>query len=158
MDYTQPPNLTESEIESFLGKAPIARICTLNKDGTIHAAPVWFRYRDGKIVFGTPSKSRKARNLGRDNRVTALIDVEGPPTRGVIVYGKAEMKMTGLEQAVWIFSKYMKPDKAVTYAKGLLGISKWVEVDIVPDHIGSFDYAKDKRYFEAVEGGGAEDR
>jgi nitroimidazol reductase NimA-like FMN-containing flavoprotein (pyridoxamine 5'-phosphate oxidase superfamily) len=157
MDYTQPPNLTESEIDSFLEKAPIARICTLNKDGTIHAAPVWFRYRHGKIVFGTPTRSRKARNLRRDDRITALIDVEGPPTRGVIVYGRAEMKMSGLEQAVWIFSKYMKPERAATYAKGLLGISKWVQVDIVPDHMGSFDYAKDRTYFDAVDGGEAED-
>ena len=32
--------LAKEEIESFLKEAKIARFCSLNNDGTIHAAPV----------------------------------------------------------------------------------------------------------------------
>ena len=79
MSYTQSPHLTSDEIESFLQEARIARFCSHNRDGTIHAAPVWYKYENGKMVIGTPHRSRKARNVRRNGNVTVLVDVEGPP-------------------------------------------------------------------------------
>jgi len=40
MSYTQSPPLTKEEIEDYLSSEKILRICTHNKDGTIHAVPV----------------------------------------------------------------------------------------------------------------------
>ena len=74
MVYTQSPVLTKEEIDKFLQKGNIARICSINKDGTIHAVPVWFDYDNGKVIIGTPKASRRARNIKQNNNVTVLID------------------------------------------------------------------------------------
>ena len=72
-------------MESFLKDARLARLCSFNKDGTVHAAPVWFVYENGRITMGAPARSRKARNIRRNGSVTVLVDIEGPPKRRVIV-------------------------------------------------------------------------
>lgn len=107
MTYTQSPQLTSQEIEAFLEEAKTARFCSMNKDGTIHAAPVWFEYKNGQTLTATPEKIRKTRNVRRNKNVTVLVDVEGPPTRGVIVYGNAELEYLDdpLQWAVSLFKK-----------------------------------------------------
>ncbi|KKN34896.1 hypothetical protein LCGC14_0789120 [marine sediment metagenome] len=151
MSYTQSPHLTEKEIDDFLNSAKIARICTHNKDGTIHAVPVWFNYDKGEIIIGTPKASRRARNLRRNNNVTVLIDEVGSPTRGVIIYGKANMDDKIMDQdAHSIFSRYMSQEEARGYWKGLSELTEWMKVIVKPIHIASFDYGKDTQYLEAT--------
>ncbi len=145
----------EDEMISLLNDAKIARLCTYNKDGTIHAAPVWYRYEDGKIILGTPIKSQKARNIMRNNSVTFLVDVMGPPTRGVIIYGKAaweKLDKNMISRAVPIFERYMPKDEAKIYAEGLSKISTWIGITITPIKIASFDYGKDELYRKATKG------
>lgn len=156
MSYTQSPHLTSDEIESFLQDAKIARFCSHNRDGTIHAAPVWYKYENGKMVIGTPLKSRKARNVRRNGNVTVLIDVEGPPTRGVIIYGKAELEELTIDDmisvGVSIFNRYMPEDKTQVYAEGLSKISEGVKITVTPLRMASFDYSKDELYRKATQG------
>lgn len=151
MSYTQSPHLTDDEIEEFLGSAKIARICTHNKDGTIHAVPVWFYYYNGEMIIGTPKNSRKARNLRRNNNVTILIDETGPPTRGVTISGKASMDDKDMDQAAHsLFSRYMSEKEAKGYWKGLSELTEWIKVIVKPIHIASFDYSRDKKFLEAT--------
>ena len=75
LTYTQSPPMSVQEAESFLREAKIARFCSLNKDGTIHAAPVWYKYENGEIIVATPPASRKARNVRRNENVAILIDI-----------------------------------------------------------------------------------
>ena len=89
MSYTQSPPLTKKEIEDFVSSAKITRICTHNEDGTIHAVPVWFNYKNGHFIIRTPEKSLKVRNLMRDNRLTLNLDINPPPAKGFILYGTA---------------------------------------------------------------------
>jgi nitroimidazol reductase NimA-like FMN-containing flavoprotein (pyridoxamine 5'-phosphate oxidase superfamily) len=158
MTYTQSPHLTDKEIEGFLREAQVARLCSHNRDGTIHAAPVFFRHEEGRIVFGTPEKSRKARNITRDANVTLLIDMEGPPAKGVIVYGMAETEKMDIGErehfatVVWLFEKYMSHDEATSAAQGLFRLTTWIKVTVHPSQIGSFDYAKGETYRKAVRG------
>ena len=154
--YTQSPHLVNDEIESLLREAKIARFCSHRKDGTIHATPVWYRYEDGKIILGTPVRSQKARNVERNNNVTVLVDVEGPPTRGVIIYGKAVLETLSIEkmisEGVLIFERYMTKDKARIYAEGLSKISTWILIKVSPVEVASFDYGKDELYRKASQG------
>jgi len=53
LGYTQSPHLSVEEIDSFLRKAEVARFCSLNADGTIHAVPVWYTYEHGQIIIFT---------------------------------------------------------------------------------------------------------
>ena len=92
--------LTREEILSLLEETKVARFCSLNDDGTIHAAPVWFKYDDGNIFIGTPASSRKARNVRRNKDVSILIDVGAPQIRGVLIYGAAKTTELGSESEV----------------------------------------------------------
>ncbi|MFX0063408.1 MAG: pyridoxamine 5'-phosphate oxidase family protein [Candidatus Hermodarchaeota archaeon] len=151
MSYTQSPHLTNDEIEIFLKEVQIARICTFNEDGTIHAVPVWFKYENGQFTIATPEKSRKIRNIIRNNNLTLLIDVEGPPTRGVIVYGTAKVDLAEWDsEALSLLEKYLPKEDARKTLDGLNKLAKWVKISIKPTHMASFDYAKDKKYWKAV--------
>ena len=151
LDYTQPPPLTEEEIESCLKEARTARFCSLNKDGTVHAAPVWFRYENGQIMIITPAVSRKAKNVKRNGKVSVLIDIEQPPQRGVLIYGKAELRYSHsrdeyLAEATKLYEKYMPRERAELTAQGMQKITHGVEIIVKPERIVSFDYGKDTQY------------
>ncbi len=151
MSYTQSPPLSPDEVLEFLNHVTVARVCTYNKDGSIHAAPVWFYYESGKVIFGTPDKSVKAKNLRRDNRITILVDDEGPPTRGVLIYGDAEITTENIEEtALKVFNRRMDSQRAIEYREGLFKLTDWVTVVVTPKKIASYDYVKDTRYREAT--------
>jgi nitroimidazol reductase NimA-like FMN-containing flavoprotein (pyridoxamine 5'-phosphate oxidase superfamily) len=154
--YTQSPHLTDEEIQSLLKQAQVARFCSLNGDGTIHSVPVWYTYENKQIIVVTPSASRKARNVGRNENVTVLIDDSGTKgvwPKGVIVYGKAKLDAADLQidEFVHLCEKYFPRERAESYAKGLLSLSRWVKITVKPERIASFDYAKDQEYKTAVD-------
>ena len=153
MEYKQPPPLTEEEIINFVQKMKIARFCSLNKDGSIHSVPVWYIFREGEFVIGTPSKSQKARNIMRDNRVTLLIDNQEQQTKGVIIYGRAEASLEGTQEAALeIFKRHMDEEKARQYYNGLSKLGKFLKVAVKPYRYASFDYDKDTVYKRATHG------
>ncbi len=151
MSYTQSPPLSPDEVLEFLNQMTVARVCTHNKDGSIHAAPIWFYYESGKVIFGTPDQSVKAKNLRRDNRITILVDDDGPPTRGVLIYGEAELTTENIDEtALKIFNRRMDSQRAIEYREGLFKLTNWVTVIVTPKKIASYDYVKDTRYREAT--------
>ena len=89
-------------------------------------------------------------------RALFLVDVEGPPTRGVIIYGKTDLEKLSVENMISegaaIFERYMTKDKARIYAEGLEKISTWVKITINPMKIASFDYGKDELCRKASQG------
>lgn len=62
-----------SEVEDFLANHGRVVVATLDLDGRSQMSLVVATYLEGHIMFTTPSGTRKARNLGRDPRVTALV-------------------------------------------------------------------------------------
>ena len=154
--YTQSPPLTETEIDSFLIKAKLARVCTMNKNGTIHAAPVWFLYEDGILFIVTPEASRKARNIERNHTVTILVDESGTPenpTKGVIVYGEAKfVGEADLEWGTSLFEKYVSKNEARPTAERVLKVSRWMKIAVKPTKMTSFDYGKDMVWRDAMSG------
>jgi len=134
-------NLSDEETESMLQESRIAVICSQNKNGTIHAMPVWFKYIDDEIVVLTPSDSRKARNLERDNRVTVLIEERGP-VRGLMIYGKAEIdRGDPMSTAINITEKYMASEKAKRFAENAViegGLDMLIRIK--PQRMVTFHY------------------
>jgi len=154
MAYTQPPHLTGEELESLLTEAIFARFCSFNPDGTIHAVPVNFKYRDGHILVVTPEASRKARNVARDKTVTVLVDVVGERLsdfKGAIIYGNADIKETTLSKMMDVGEVWMPEDKVEAWSKGLMALSDWVMISVEPERTASFDYAKDEAFAAATQ-------
>ena len=153
LTYTQPPPLSRQEIESFLKNSPIARISTMNQDGTIHSAPVWFIYKDDAFIIGSPAASRKVQNLERNRNVTILVD--NPDTAvGVLVYGEANLDYDyKIDEATEIYEKYMPHDQAENFARNMSRVSKGggTKITVKPRRIVSFDTTKDKVMKTAAE-------
>jgi len=139
-------HLTEEEKESLLKEAKTARFCSLNDDGTIHAAPVWFKYEQGKIVILTPDCSTKAGNVKHNKNVTVLIDMGVPTSRGVLIYGEAmleklddeiKLKPTAVSMCEKYMSKEEAEDKAFYYFPKA---TNWAKITVKPERIASFWY------------------
>lgn len=63
-------------------------ITTVKPDGSPHSMVVWGLWQDGRFLFSTGSKSRKARNLAKNNR---CIVCNEHANEAVIVEGFAEI-------------------------------------------------------------------
>jgi len=152
LSYTgQAPPLTSEEIESLLKENNTARICTHNKDGTIHAIPVSYRYMNGQIVLLSYASSRKTRNIKRNNDVTVLIDTGS--AQGILIYGKAELEYDNIYQmalSVWEKSYRAPRDKFERFVQVALDKVKMVIVKVTPKRIITFDYTKDDVYNNLV--------
>jgi hypothetical protein len=143
VDYPQLPALTEEELLSFFEQAQFARLGTINEDGTIHIAPIFFTYADGKILMATQAPSRKVRNITRNNQVTVLIDKTEVPFKGALIYGTAELDYEDVVQKrIAIFRRRLSPEEAETYARRLAAKWQCVIIRITPVQIVSFDYSK----------------
>jgi PPOX class probable F420-dependent enzyme len=66
--------LTDSMRDVLKGRY-YATLATLNDDGSIHLAPVWYLFEDGCLFVGSSSASRKIKNLASRPEVSLMIDV-----------------------------------------------------------------------------------
>lgn len=143
VEYPQLPAMTDEELVSFFEQAQFARLGTLNEDGSIHIAPIFFIYEDGQILMASQAPSRKIRNIKRNPNVTVLIDKTEVPFKGALIYGKAELDFEDvINKRISIFKKRLCEEDAQTYASRLS--AKWpcVIIRITPRRIASFDYSK----------------
>jgi len=141
--YPQMPPLTQDELVVFLNEAPIARLSSMNPDGTIHSAPVYFKYDNGDILIGTQEVTRKVRNSRQNPKVTLLIDNQAPPYKGVVIYGEAELDYEDvIAKRVAIFERYMPTENAQQLATGLANTHVPVIIRVKPSHVISYDYSK----------------
>ncbi|MEQ8675577.1 MAG: TIGR03618 family F420-dependent PPOX class oxidoreductase [Aggregatilineales bacterium] len=143
--YPQMPGMTNDEIDAFLQQPGLlARLSTINPDGTPHTMPIWYEWRDGEILVSTQSLQHKVKNMQRDNRVTVLVDQPDMPYKGVMIYGLATLDFNdAVTKRVTIFERYFgNHDAAVAYAQQMA--KKWepVLVRIKPTRMISFDYSK----------------
>ena len=96
------PKLTESEIQELLQeRGHLARIATVQEDGSPSVVPVWFVYEDGKILITPRKYSAFYANIQRDPRVAITIDEEVGRYRKVLVEGKAEILYTPGQDDTW---------------------------------------------------------
>jgi PPOX class probable F420-dependent enzyme len=143
--YPQVPAMTDGELNEFLNRPGlVARLSTINPDGTPHTMPIWYEWRDGEIRVSTQLIQRKVKNMQRDPRVTILIDTCEFPYKGVMIYGVASLDhQDAMNKRISIFERYFgNRDDAESYARELA--NKWepVLVHIKPTKIISFDYTK----------------
>ncbi len=144
--YPQRPPISNDELDAFLQTATIAHLGSLNPNGTVHIAALWFKYEDDDIVIGTQDMTNKIRNIKQNPNVTVLIDVEGPPLQGVLIYGHAEPDYENVvAKRTEIFEKYMSPERTYQLATNLASLFKPVIIRVKPKRISSYDYAKEGR-------------
>ncbi len=139
-----PPFGNEEEIEAFLERPLLARFCSLNEDGTIHATPIYYVYQNGEFLFGTQVQAHKIQNIQRDPRVSVLIDTDEPVLQSVLVYGQAELDFEDLlEKRVMILERYYAdPTHARAFAERLTKAWETVIIHVRPERVVTVDYSK----------------
>ena len=142
--------MTEDEQRAFIAEAQTITINSIGKDGVPHPMPMWFGVEDdGAIVMSTFTKSQKIKNLGRDPRVSLLIE-DGTvynELRGVVIYGTAELVPDAdevVEILVKVNSKSLAsdadPDAIRQAVRGTA--PKRTGIRIRPDRVVSWDHRK----------------
>lgn len=139
-----PPFADYDEIEAFLAKPLLARLGSINDDGSIHIAPLYYMYKGGEFLFGTQAESRKAKNIQRDKRVTVLIDATDPVLQSVMAYGDAILDFEDVvTKRVEILDRYYEsPTEAKAFAERLAKAWKTVIIRLKPTKIVTVDYSK----------------
>ena len=140
--------MSAQEIRTLLKEANTARFCSLNPNGTIHAATVNYKYGKGRILFATPEASRKAKNTERNGNVTLLVDIAGTglDAKGVIIYGNASVNEGTLPEMLSINETWMPADRVEVWTERMFGLTKWVTIRIEPERTASWDYTKDNEF------------
>ncbi|MEX0767869.1 MAG: PPOX class F420-dependent oxidoreductase [Microthrixaceae bacterium] len=85
--------MSDTEIAEYLVRSRSATMATVGGTGTPHLVAMWYAVLDGQIWFETKSRSQKAVNLRRDNRITVMVE-DGhtyDTLRGVSLEGTAEI-------------------------------------------------------------------
>ena len=85
-------SLSDALVRQLLEGRYIAALATQNSNGSIHMVAVWY-WSDGTNIFvATSSRSRKARNLQANAKVSLMIDSRDPAAScGVTVAGTAQI-------------------------------------------------------------------
>ena len=139
-----PPFENGIEMQAFLERPLLARLCSLNEDGSIHATPIYYLYQGGEFLFGTQVRAHKIQNIQRDQHVTVLIDTDEPVLQSVLVYGKAELDFEDvLEKRVRILERYYDdPAQARAFAQRLAAAWQTVIIRVKPTKVVSVDYTR----------------
>jgi len=86
--------MSDDEMRSFLRSSKTIIINSNGPGGYPHPMPMWFAVDDdGSVRMTTFRKSQKVRNIGRDPKVSLLVEAgeEYNQLRGVVIYGRARV-------------------------------------------------------------------
>ncbi|KFM15648.1 pyridoxamine 5'-phosphate oxidase-like FMN-binding protein [Marine Group I thaumarchaeote SCGC RSA3] len=132
-----------SKKDEFLKTQKILRLSTIGKNKTPHIVPVWYRYSGKKFYIGTNTKTQKAKNLKKNNRVSFCIDtgINAPNIYGVM--GQGESKLILEEKKVKTIAKKILLRYFNTLenksAKELLDDTDCI-IEIIPQKISVWSY------------------
>ncbi|MGH2686407.1 MAG: pyridoxamine 5'-phosphate oxidase family protein [Actinomycetota bacterium] len=98
------------DVDAFLAEPLIARVATAGPT----VRPVWFLWEDGAFWWVTGSYARLPDVLGRDPRVSLVVDIcdlDSGRTWQVNASGIGELLLFDPERARRKFAKYLGPDE-----------------------------------------------
>lgn len=139
--------MTPQEVDAFLAERRAMTMCSLSRDGAIHAVAMWYGFLDGCVAVETKAKSQKVQNLTRDSRLTCLFE-DGEyyeELRGVELVGRAEIIAD--PEPLWtvgvsVFERYYGPygDEAEPFLQTML--RKRVVIKLHAERTVSWDHRK----------------
>ena len=136
-------SLTDPLVKQFLEKPYVAALASPNEDGSIHMVAVWYWFDGANIFVATASRSRKARNLKANSKVSLMIDSRDPAAScGITIAGTARLLSGEASQKKnsEIHKKYLSP-AAIADPKVGPVFAGWddVTIQITPNSVISWD-------------------
>jgi PPOX class probable F420-dependent enzyme len=135
----------------MLAERHIASLASHNPDGSVHMVAVWYWFDGSHVFIATSSRSRKARNLQSNPKVSLMIDSRNPDAScGITLAGSARI-LTGdssREKNAKIHAKYMSPAALVDPRVGPV-FAGWddVTIEITPSTVIAWDMRQADRMF-----------
>jgi len=129
--------------DKFLKSQKILRLATIGKNKTPYIVPVWYIYEEKKFYVGTNTKTQKAKNVKKNNKVSCCVDIgiNAPNIYGVMIQGNANLILENNKVktiAKKILLRYFKTINNKS-AKELLDDTDCI-IEIVPEKFSVWDY------------------
>ncbi|MEX2192330.1 MAG: pyridoxamine 5'-phosphate oxidase family protein [Nitrosarchaeum sp.] len=78
--------------DEFLKTQKVLHLTTIGSRNTPHIVPVWYMYSSKKIYIGTNTRTQKAKNVMKNNKVAFCVDMGvNSPIYGVMGQGNANI-------------------------------------------------------------------
>jgi PPOX class probable F420-dependent enzyme len=139
--------MTNDEIVDFVNRSRTGTLATIGPNGQPHLVAMWYGVIDGDIWLETKAKSQKAVNLGRDPKVSFLIEdgLTYDTLRGVSFEGVAEIvddADTIFQVGVSVWERYNGPYTEDLRPAVDMMMNKRVAVRIAASRTRSWDHRK----------------
>ena len=128
--------------DEFLKTQKVLRFTTIGSNKTPHIVPVWYMYSSKKIYIGTNTRTQKAKNVKKNNKVAFCVDMGiNSPIYGVMGQGNANIILENnkvKQIAKKILARYFKSmqDKS---AIELLDNTDCI-IEIIPEKLSTWSY------------------
>ena len=139
-----PRHLSKTEREAFLRGRHVCVLATIGPDGQPILTPIWYLYRNGRILMRTGGQAIKTLNISRDPRVTVCVQDERAPYKSVTVYGEASVESEQPGLGPKIARHYLGALGGAVYtqaARGAIEESEEVTLVITPERFVTQDYS-----------------
>lgn len=140
------PGLSDEEVRAWLSGPNIARLGTVNDDGSPRVTAMWyFPEADGSVTLNTYEDNVHVRNLRRDSRAALLVDSAEQPYRSVHFGGTVQVadEATEPEEIARLCERYLGGTEAgVAYGRQLLSGGKRVSMRFTPERRRTVDFGK----------------
>ena len=128
--------------DEFLKTQKILHLTTIGSKKIPHIVPVWYLYSSKKIYIGTNTKTKKAQNIKKNNKVAFCVDVGvNSPIFGVMGHGNANIILEDNKVkkiAKKILGRYFKSLQNKS-AKELLDNTDCI-IEIIPEKFSVWSY------------------
>jgi PPOX class probable F420-dependent enzyme len=145
-----PKRFSKPEIERFLKGRHVAVLGTNSANGAPVLTPIWYIYRDGRILMRTGKESVKTRNIERDPNVTVCVQDERPPYASVTVYGQGSVEPETPGLAKDMATHYLGAVGGQGYlraAREAIEQSQEVTLVITPERVLTQDFGAETPWF-----------
>lgn len=145
-------SLSNALVNELLSGRYIASFASEAGDGAIHVVAVWYFFDGAKIYVATSTRTRKARNIQSNPKVSLMIDSRDPAaSRGVCIAGTARI-LSGESARNWnakVHGKYLSPTALADEHIGPV-FAAWddITVEVTPTNVFAWDMREaDKQVF-----------
>jgi general stress protein 26 len=128
--------------DEFLKTQKVLHLTTIGSNKTLHIVPVWYMYSLKKIYIGTNTRTQKAKNVKKNNKVAFCVDVGvNPPIYGVMGQGNANIILENIKVkqiAKKILARYFNSMQDKSAIK-LLDDTDCI-IEIIPEKLSVWSY------------------
>ncbi len=108
-----------THVNEFLSQTLVAVISTVDSNGHLRSAPIWYHWEDGSAYMFTGRRTMKWRNIMRNPVASLCVDWREPPYKSVILDGSIEEAQRPLYDLVLSMAvRYYGEEDGRAFAEG----------------------------------------